>query len=198
MRLWRCCLAVNGCGRTSARPSCRVGFIDYPMMLDRPHEAPTLSLEGCLHVSDVPSYAGLQTRCHFVLHGYSPLGQHHTADVQAFQAYEEAVVKLRHQQEELGLCSWVCCLDLKHALERRHDGLGARDAACPDHFGPTGVEVAPLPWPLVELDDEKAVGIREVWCDEETARAKLEVVAVPVEAKCGLPPLRARHVGSAE
>ena len=57
--------------------------------------------------------------------------------------------------------------------------------------------MAPLPWPLVELDDEKAVGIREVCCDAETARAKLKVVAVPVEAKCGLSPLRARHVGRA-
>ena len=54
------------------------------------HEAPALSLEGCLHVSGAWSYAGLQTRCHFVLRGYSLLGQHHTADVRAFQASEEA------------------------------------------------------------------------------------------------------------
>ena len=38
------------------------GLIDYPMMLDCPHEDSTLSLEGCLHVSAVWSYAGLQTR----------------------------------------------------------------------------------------------------------------------------------------
>ena len=38
-------------------------------------------------------------------------------------------------------------------------------------------------------------GIREVWCDEESGRAKLEVVPVPVTAKCSLPLLCARHVG---
>ena len=43
--------------------------------------------------------------CHFILRGYSVLSQHHTADVQAFQVYEEVVVKLRHEQEELSLCS---------------------------------------------------------------------------------------------
>ena len=59
------------------------------------HAVPALSLEGCLHVSGAWSYAERQTRCPFVLRGYSLLGQHHTADVQAFQASEEAVVRLR-------------------------------------------------------------------------------------------------------
>ena len=40
--------------------------------------------------------------------------------------------------------------------------------------------------------------IRQVWYSEETPRANLKVVAVLIEAKRGLPPLRARHVGRAE
>ena len=58
--------------------------------------------------------------------------------------------------------------------------------------------MAGLAWPLLERDDQKPVGIREVWYDEESARAKLKLVAVLVQAKRGLPPLRARHVGRAE
>ena len=68
-----------------------------------------------------------------------------------------------------------------HVLEKRHDALGALDAACPDNFAPTDVEASPIPSPLVDLPDYKAVGIREVWHDEEAARAKLTVVAVPVK-----------------
>ena len=55
----------------------------------------------------------------------------YAADVQALQVLDEAVVELRHQQEERGLRPWVCCHNLVYALQRKHDRCCARDAACP-------------------------------------------------------------------
>ena len=63
---------------------------------------------------------------------------------------------------------------------------------------PTEVKVAALAWPLLGRDSYKPVGNREGGYDAESAGAKLKLVAVLVQAKRGLPPLRARHVGRAE
>eukprot|EP00974_Lingulodinium_polyedra_P104403 10106325-Lingulodinium_polyedra.AAC.1 len=51
-----------------------------------------------------------------------------------------------------------------------------------------------FPGPIMELQEQRAVGVCEYWRDEETGHAEPDVVAAPLETQRGRPPLRAGRV----
>ena len=130
-------------------------------------------------------------------------------------------MQLAHQEEELGLCSGVCCDNLVHASQRRHARFGGRQvasqrlgrgvvggpgvscrlrsAACDGLKSAVAhVKVGVLAWAVVQHLHQRVVGVGKVRSVKEARWAPEEVVRMPIEAKLPFATFSASHVGGAE
>ena len=89
-------------------------------------EATALSFQRCLRVGRARSDARLKGRGDLVVHRRPRRAQRRAADVEAFDADDEAVVQLTHEQKELRLCPRILRDYLMHVPERRHPRLSVR------------------------------------------------------------------------
>ena len=179
-------------------------------------EASPLCCQGCLEVRGTWGYTGLERGSHFVVHRPRRSREKRAADMQTLDANDETIVKLAHQQEELGLRARIGGDCLVHAAQGRHGGLGIRQihstpllsrrlgrltsTACGAHgaLSAANNQVIVISRAIMEKLHKWIVGICKVWRRKKARTTEKQVAAMAVVAQLCFATLRAGDVGRAE